>query len=162
MKHSLINFFTKGNEKVISNCCTFFANLPNHFHMKNGLKILAMALMMLVFTNASKANLLVLGAAAVNAGGTGNIMTFTIQWNNSWMTAAPNNWDAVWIFAKYQDCTDPTVWIPVIFSTAAVHTITGGVLQVDPATTDGMGVFIRRSAISGPGNIASATSLSAG
>lgn len=160
MKHSLINFFTKGNpDKIGSNRCNLFANHRNHFQRKNGLKILAMALMMLVFFNStSKANLLVLGAAAVDGipAGSGNIMTFTITWNNSWMTAAPNNWDAVWIFAKYQDCTDPATWIPVIFSTAAVHTITGGVLQVDPAVSDGMGVFIRRIAIGGPANIGAA------
>lgn len=124
--------------------------------MKSSIKIYVIALVMLVVTNTNiKANGLVLGAAAVNLAGTGNQLTFTILWNNSWMTAAPNNWDGVWIFAKYQDCTTPTVWSPVIFSTGAGHSITnaGGNSLIVVPVADGMGVFIRRNAIGGPGNI---------
>lgn len=32
-------------------------------------------------------------------------LQFTIQWDNSWkVTGGPANWDAVWVFIKYQDC----------------------------------------------------------
>jgi len=32
-------------------------------------------------------------------------LQFTIQWDNSGCVAAgPTNWDAVWLFVKYQDC----------------------------------------------------------
>lgn len=118
--------------------------------------ILCIALVITISVNSNiKANGLLLGATTVSGAGAGNQISFPINWNNSWNAAAPNNWDAVWIFAKYQDCTNPAVWLPVTFSTAAVHTITGGVLQVDPVA-DGMGVFIRRSAL-GSGNIAVAT-----
>ena len=122
--------------------------------MKSLIKITVLALVMIVFTNSNiKANGLVISGASVNLAGAGTILTFTISWENSWMTAAPNNWDAVWVYAKYQDCTNPTVWNTVKFSTGAGHSIAGGVLQVDPVS-DGMGVFIRRIAIGGPGNIA--------
>ena len=34
-------------------------------------------------------------------------LQFTVQWDNSWRIASgPNNWDALWIFVKYQDCAN--------------------------------------------------------
>lgn len=83
---------------------------------------------------------------------------FTIQWDNSWkISSGPGNWDAVWIFIKYQDCaTNYRPWQHVgLSTTVSDHTITGGVLQID-ITSDGKGVFIRRIA-NGSGNISSAT-----
>ncbi len=85
-------------------------------------------------------------------------LQFTIQWDNSWkVTGGPANYDAVWIFIKYQDCaTNYLPWQHVgLSTTSGDHTVTGGVLQID-ATADGKGVFIRRIA-SGSGNVSSAT-----
>ncbi|RPH32288.1 MAG: hypothetical protein EHM93_09930 [Bacteroidales bacterium] len=85
-------------------------------------------------------------------------LQFTIQWDNSWkVTGGPANWDAVWIFIKYQDCaTNYLPWQHVgLSTTSGDHTVTGGVLQID-AVSDGKGVFIHRSA-AGSGNITSAT-----
>jgi hypothetical protein len=86
----------------------------------------------------------------------GSNLQFTISWNNSWnVSTSPNNHDAVWVFIKRQSCTD-NLWTHALVSTnSGNHSVTGGVLQVD-AVADGMGVFIRRSAL-GNGNIASAT-----
>lgn len=86
----------------------------------------------------------------------GDQISFTVQWDNSWYaSSAPSNWDAVWLFVKYKDCTTSN-WLHAPLSTTATdHTVTGGVLQVD-AVTDGMGVFVRRAA-AGSGNIAAAT-----
>lgn len=123
--------------------------------MKKIVKTLSLAFTMLIALNSSKANNLAVGVPSVAVGS--QVITFTINWDNSWMTLAPNNWDAVWIYAKYQDCTNPTVWAPVQFSAVAGdHSVTGGILQVDPVS-DGMGVFVRRIATGGPGNIAVAT-----
>jgi len=83
---------------------------------------------------------------------------FTIQWDNSWkVTGGPANWDAVWIFLKYQDCASNNLpWQHVGLSTTSTdHTVTGGILQID-AASDGKGIFIHRVA-AGSGNIASAT-----
>lgn len=83
---------------------------------------------------------------------------FTVQWDNSWkVTSGPGNWDAVWVFIKYQNCaTNYLPWQHVgLSTTASDHTVSGGVLQVD-VTSDGKGVFIRRAA-NGSGNISSAT-----
>ncbi|MDP4208644.1 MAG: SUMF1/EgtB/PvdO family nonheme iron enzyme [Bacteroidota bacterium] len=85
-------------------------------------------------------------------------LQFSIQWDNSWkVTGGPANWDAVWIFIKYQDCaTNYLPWQHVgLSTTSSDHTVTGGVLQID-AVPDGKGVFIHRSA-AGSGNISSAT-----
>ncbi len=69
----------------------------------------------------------------------------------------PGNWDAVWVFVKYQNCaTNNLPWQHVGLSTTSTdHTVTGGVLQID-AVSDGKGVFIHRIA-SGSGSIASTT-----
>jgi formylglycine-generating enzyme required for sulfatase activity len=82
---------------------------------------------------------------------TGSNITFNISWDNSWnANVAPANWDAVWIFIKYQDC-NTRLWAHAGLSTVAGDHTAGSPLQVDP-TTDGKGVFIRRSALGG-GNI---------
>jgi len=82
-------------------------------------------------------------------------LQFTIQWDNSWRVAGgPANYDAVWVFLKYQDCaTNYLPWQHVPLN--PLHTVTGGVLEVK-TTADGKGVFIQRSA-PGSGNISSAT-----
>jgi formylglycine-generating enzyme required for sulfatase activity len=86
----------------------------------------------------------------------GSNITFNISWENSWNTnLAPNNWDAVWVFVKYQDCAT-RLWAHAGLSTVAGDHTAASPLQVDPVT-DGKGVFIRRSALGG-GNI-SATSI---
>ncbi len=100
------------------------------------------------------ANNLQIGVPSVNVAD--STITFTIQWDNSWLiTAGSNNHDAVWIFIKRQDCAD-NLWNHAYLSvTSSDHSITGGVLQVD-AVSDSMGIFIRRTG-AGLGNIAAAT-----
>ena len=100
-----------------------------------------------VFT--ANANNVVITATTV----AGSNVTFNISWENSWNTnLAPNNWDAVWVFVKYQDCAT-RLWAHAGLSTIGADHTTVAPLQVDPVT-DGRGVFIRRSALGG-GNIAS-------
>lgn len=84
----------------------------------------------------------------------GNAITFNISWENSWYASvAPANWDAVWVFVKYQDC-NTKLWEHVTLN-ASGHSV-GSPLQVD-TVTDNKGVFLRRSSVGG-GNIA-ATSV---
>jgi formylglycine-generating enzyme required for sulfatase activity len=111
------------------------------------------AMLILCSLNATvRANNLSISAPTV----VGSNLQFTISWNNSWnVSTSPNNHDAVWVFIKRQSCTN-NLWTHALVSTnSGNHSVTGGVLQVD-AVADGMGVFIRRSAL-GNGNIASAT-----
>ncbi len=99
-----------------------------------------------------KANNLTIGTPTV----VGANLQFTIAWDNSWNVALnPGNYDAVWVFVKRQACVDNLWTHALVSTTSGNHSVTGGVLQVD-AVTDGMGIFIRRSAI-GSGNIATAT-----
>lgn len=120
-------------------------------------KILSLLLATL-FSSFVIANNVIISNVTVN----GNNITFTLSWENSWNTIGntdpnyPNNWDAVWIFVKYQAASN--LWKHAVLSaTSGNHSVTGagGVLQAD-AVTDGMGVFVRRSAPGG-GNISGAT-----
>jgi formylglycine-generating enzyme required for sulfatase activity len=92
----------------------------------------------------------------INISGTsvsGSNITFNISWDNSWNTnVAPNNWDGVWVFVKYQDC-GTRQWNHASLGTLVGDHSAAAPLQVDPVT-DGKGVFIRRSALGG-GNIGS-------
>jgi formylglycine-generating enzyme required for sulfatase activity len=103
--------------------------------------------------NSILANNLVIGGTTV----VGDDLQFTIQWDNSWNSVTgPTNYDAVWVFVKRQVCGNTPTWDHALLNTSsASHSVTGGVLQVD-AVSDGVGVFIRRSA-PGNGNIASST-----
>jgi formylglycine-generating enzyme required for sulfatase activity len=69
---------------------------------------------------------------------------FTLTWDNSWYSSA-TSYDAVWIFIKAQNCSGTTTWDHVSLSTlAGDHTATGG-FYVEPAVSDGLGVFVRRN-----------------
>jgi hypothetical protein len=124
--------------------------------LKRITRLICLALVFLVGLSSSnlKANNLNIGTPTV----VGSNLQFTISWDNSWNTnVTPANWDGVWVFIKRQGCLD-NFWTHALVSTVSGdHLITGGVLQVD-AVPDGMGVFIRRSAI-GNGNIPTATVL---
>ena len=88
-------------------------------------------------------------------------VSFTIQWDNSWNTTNninplyPNNWDGVWVFVKYQNNIDNLWKHATLSATAADHSVSGGVLEVN-TVSDGMGVFVRRSA-PGAGSISATT-----
>lgn len=89
---------------------------------------------------------------------TGSVVSFNISWDNSWnANIAPNNYDAVWVFIKYQDCATK-LWSHVGLSTIAGDHTAGAPLQVDPVS-DGKGVFIRRSTLGGGSTGSVAVSL---
>lgn len=109
---------------------------------------LVTAIFILGLTRAGANNLVITGSSVA-----GSNITFNISWDNSWNASlAPANWDAVWVFVKYQDCAT-RLWYHAGLSTNGGDHSTSSPLQVDPVT-DGMGVFIRRSAVGG-GNISS-------
>ena len=95
----------------------------------------------------SNANNLQITGTAVS----GTNISFNISWDNSWNASlAPSNWDAVWVFVKYQDCATRQWYHAAIGTTGNTA---ASPLQVDQVT-DAKGVFLRRSALGG-GNIAS-------
>lgn len=104
-------------------------------------------LIILFFTITGKSNNVVISGVATS----GQSVTFNISWSNSWnASTAPSNYDAVWVFIKYQDCTSPTIWRHAIIDTGST---VGSPLQLDNVS-DSLGVFLRRSA-AGTGNISS-------
>jgi len=115
------------------------------------LKHVALLFLTVISYSNLKANNLNIGTPVV----VGPNLQFTISWDNSWNTSiTPSNWDGVWVFVKRQNCSD-NLWSHSLLSTVSSnHSVAGGVLRVD-AVADGMGVFIRRSAI-GNGDIATA------
>lgn len=109
---------------------------------------IASALFLLFALNVSANNVQITGTSV-----SGSNVTFDISWDNSWnANVAPANWDAVWVFIKFQDC-NTRLWAHAGLSTLSADHSAGSPLQVDPVA-DGKGVFIRRSSLGG-GNIAS-------
>ena len=117
---------------------------------KNYFLKIASALLLLFAVNSNANNVEITGTSV-----SGSNITFTISWENSWnASVAPANWDAVWVFIKYQDC-NTRVWAHAGLSTLAGDHTAASPLMVE-TVTDGKGVFIRRSALGG-GNIAATT-----
>ena len=117
---------------------------------KNYFLKIASALLLLFAFNANANNVEITGTSV-----SGSNITFNISWENSWYAnVAPANWDAVWVFIKYQDC-NTRLWAHAGLSTVSGDHSAASPLQVDPVS-DGRGVFIRRSALGG-GNISATT-----
>jgi formylglycine-generating enzyme required for sulfatase activity len=107
----------------------------------------AFALLLFGFGFTSNANNLQISGTAVS----GSNISFNVSWENSWNASlAPSNWDAVWIFVKYQDCATRQWYHAAIATTGNTA---ASPLQVD-LVSDAKGVFLRRSALGG-GNIPS-------
>jgi formylglycine-generating enzyme required for sulfatase activity len=116
---------------------------------KNLLSGWIIAILFFFAFSTSRANNVVITGTSVS----GSNITFNISWDNSWnANVAPANWDAVWVFVKYQDCNTRD-WAHAGLSSLAADHSTVAPLQVDP-TTDGKGVFIRLSGLGG-GTVAS-------
>ncbi len=64
----------------------------------------------MAFSSSLSANNLSIGSSSVVAQNIANQsvnIQFDVSWDNSWRTsAAPNNWDAVWLFVKYKKASD--------------------------------------------------------
>lgn len=115
---------------------------------KLNLKAILAFAMALMFSTTYANNLRITGTSVA-----GSNITFNIAWDNSWYaTVAPSNWDAAWVFIKYQDCATQQ-WYHAGLSTVVGDHTAGSPLVVE-TVTDGKGVFIRRGAAGG-GNIAS-------
>jgi len=126
------------------------------------MKRLYLSVLSLLAFLVTKANNIQINSVSVN----GSNVTFSLSWDNSWNTTSnidplyPNNWDGAWIFIKYQNNNDNLWKHATLSTTASDHSITGGVLQIDPVS-DGMGVFVRRTN-PGAGNVSATVTLKMG
>lgn len=107
-------------------------------------KWVVFTLLFTAFGYTANANNVVISGTAV----TGSNISFNVSWDNSWnANVAPANWDAVWIFVKYQDC-NTREWTHAGLSAIGTDHSTVAPLQVDPVA-DGKGVFVRLSSLGG-------------
>jgi formylglycine-generating enzyme required for sulfatase activity len=54
--------------------------------------------------NIANANNLQITSITVNQ--TTQMVSFSLSWDNSWnVSSTPNNWDAIWVFIKFKDCS---------------------------------------------------------
>jgi formylglycine-generating enzyme required for sulfatase activity len=71
---------------------------------------------------------------------------FDLSWDNSWKTnSAPNNWDAAWVFVKYQK-TDTSEWKHATLNIVG-HSVNNdnGVVAEIMIPPDGRGAFLYRA-----------------
>jgi formylglycine-generating enzyme required for sulfatase activity len=78
----------------------------------------------------------------------GRLLSFNVSWDNSWRTmgTAPYNYDAVWLFVKYRDCST------LQWNHANVDSAGAASPLFADTTSDQKGVMVYRSA-DGGGNI---------
>ena len=119
--------------------------------MKTSLRspwIFSVALLAFVVCSAHANNITVTNVSLVSVNTNAGILQikFDLAWENSWrVTAPPANWDAAWVFAKYQGADG--VWRHCSLSAnTADHTVpAGATLQVGLTGARAVGAFTYRS-----------------
>ena len=140
--------------------------------IKSGRRFILFSFFIFCF-NPIHANNLQITGISVNQ--TTQMVSFTLSWDNSWrVSSAPNNWDAVWVFIKFKDCSagaNTPYTHGTLSSTTADHSFTNleAMTSVNGATstqssTQGAtmdytdGIMLRRNSI-GLGTVTSSVSL---
>lgn len=93
--------------------------------------------------------------AGLNNAANHTFVQFDMTWDNSWRNSAgPSNWDAAWVFVKFQVFGSPSWEHATLSTTDAHHTITNnnGVTMNIDAAANGRGVMVHRTA-NGNGNL---------
>ena len=110
----------------------------------------------LVFSLVKANNINVTNIALVNQNTTAGLnnaanhtfVQFDLTWDNSWRNSAgPANWDAAWVFVKFQVFGSPEWLHATLSSTDANHSITNnnGVSMNIDAAANGRGVMVHRT-----------------
>lgn len=87
-------------------------------------------------------------SAGLNNAANHTFVQFDLTWDNSWRNSAgPSNWDAAWVFVKFQVFGSPEWMHATLSSTDADHTITNdnGVSMTINAAQNGRGVIVHRA-----------------
>lgn len=119
--------------------------------------------MFATFFGALANNVRITNVTNTNPGATDPIITFDIAWDNSWrVSTGPSNYDAVWIFVKYQkvptgspNCESYQEWHHAKMTNVVGDFSVGAPLQT-VFVGDSMGIYVQRSA-DGIGNISTTT-----
>jgi hypothetical protein len=131
--------------------------------MKNSVLIRFAILFTLVFSMVKANNIQVANIALVNQNTTAGLnnaanhtfVQFDLTWDNSWRNSdGPSNWDAAWVFVKFQVFGSPSWEHATLSSTDAHHSITNnnGVSMAIDAAQNGRGVMFQRTT-NGNGNL---------
>lgn len=140
--------FTINMRKLYSPCAMFAQRL-----------LLSAAFMFLMLATQAN-NVRITNVTNTNPGAADPILTFDIAWDNSWrVSSGPSNYDAVWIFVKYQkvptgspNCESYQEWHHAKMTNVVGDFSAGAPLQVI-FVGDSMGIYVQRSA-DGIGNVA--------
>jgi formylglycine-generating enzyme required for sulfatase activity len=107
---------------------------------------------LLVVGELGASNLRIFNLVNTNPGSVNPILQFNLAWDNCWRTSsAPNNYDGVWLFVKYQavpkgtpSCQSYLEWHHAkMLNTAADFSISGGSIPLTYSfVSDSMGIFI--------------------
>lgn len=108
-------------------------------------------------------NVRITNVTNTNPGAADPIITFDIAWDNSWrVSSGPSNYDAVWIFVKYQkvptgsaNCESYQEWHHAKMTNVVGDFSVGAPLQT-VFVGDSMGIYVQRSA-DGIGNVSTTT-----
>lgn len=87
-------------------------------------------------------------SAGLNNAANHTFVQFDLTWDNSWRNSAgPSNWDAAWVFVKFQVFGSPEWLHATLSSTDADHTITNnnGVNMTIDAAQNGRGAMVYRT-----------------
>ena len=67
------------------------------------IKVQLLSLLLLCVISLNGNNVRIMNVVNTNPGEPNPILTFDVAWDNSWrVSTGPSNYDAVWIFVKYQ------------------------------------------------------------
>jgi hypothetical protein len=86
--------------------------------------------------------------AGLNNAANHTFVQFDMTWDNSWRNSAgPSNWDAAWVFVKFQVFGSPEWLHATLSATDANHSITNnnGVTMNIDAAANGRGIMVHRT-----------------
>lgn len=112
--------------------------------MKNLIKIISLSLILMLSTSIMANNITVSNVSLEGQNLTDHYcyVEFNLSWENSWRnTTIPNNWDAAWVFIKYNVASSP--WYHGTLHGSGHVSAAGSTID---AATDSIGVFVYRSA----------------
>jgi len=127
--------------------------------MKKRTIILSVLMLFLSFISLNGNNVRIMNVVNTNPGEANPILTFDIAWDNSWrVSTGPSNYDAVWIFVKYQkvpvgapNCESYLEWHHAKMKNNSSEFSVGSPLTYN-FVSDSVGIFLYR-ATDGIGNI---------
>lgn len=119
--------------------------LKKSFGMKSWKNLCALALGLILSAISYGNNIQVtnLSLTGQNTTSDTKLIKFDLAWENSWRTsAAPYNWDAAWVFAKYR-LTSGSTWHHATLSSSSLDHSAASGSTID-AVSDGVGAFVYR------------------